>query len=129
MLTKCDDVSSHISHMHVRFFSPRDARFSTHILSENLAQRDASNEKGTHISVRGTNAIVLCKLNARTDSNRLLTSSDVHSAYDLALPIKLSLDTGFQLPRQLHVVQHVQESFLIEIHSLELLEKNRARKR
>jgi hypothetical protein len=42
--------------------------------------------------MRGADAVVFLKLNARTHGNGFLTAADVNAANNLSLPIELSLD-------------------------------------
>ena len=51
--------------------------------------------------------VILPKVDTTANGDRFLTSADVDSANDLALPVQFSLDPKFQLPGEFHVVKHV----------------------
>ena len=98
--------------MHVSFFTASRTGFAGHILCKDSAQRHSANEESAHIAVRWTNDVVRPQINTATHRDGFLTAADVHSADDLSLPIELPLDPEFELARQLHVIQHVEQALV-----------------
>jgi hypothetical protein len=66
--------------------------------------------------MRWADTVVFLKLNAGAHGDGFLAAADVNAPNDFPLPVQLSLDARLNFARQLHVVQHVEQRLLVELH-------------
>ena len=107
-----DQVFRQIAHVHVSFFAARGTGLARHILGKDGAQRHSPNEESSHIAVRWANDVVRPQVNTATHCDCFLAATHVYPADDFPLPIEFPLDAELEFARQLHVIQHVEESFV-----------------
>src|SRR6185295_11177622 len=53
-----DDVQTHIAHVHVAVAATGESTYAAHVLGENIARVDATNQEQSQIAVRGKQCVL-----------------------------------------------------------------------
>jgi hypothetical protein len=85
--------------VHVPVLAPRQPSDPSHVLGEDLAGRNASQEIQRQVAVAGEDDVVGVSGESGANGDGFLPPADVDAPYDLALAVELLLDAVLDLTR------------------------------